>query len=40
MSKPDFTNSLTEQERVDLITTIKVTMQIVVDNSLLEEHSS
>lgn len=37
MSKPDFTNSLTEQERVDLITTIKVTMQIVVDNSLLEE---
>lgn len=37
MSKPDFTNALTPQERADLITTIKLAMRILVDNTLLEE---
>ncbi|KEQ00706.1 MULTISPECIES: hypothetical protein [Snodgrassella] len=37
MSKPDYTNALTPQERADLIATIKIAMQILVNNSLLEE---
>lgn len=37
MSKPDYTNTLTPQERADLITTIKILMKILVDNALLEE---
>lgn len=37
MSKPDFTNALTPQERADLITAIKILMKILVDNTLLEE---
>lgn len=37
MSKPDFTNALTPQERTDLITAIKIAMKILVDNTVLEE---